>query len=97
MSSVNKSSSHLTVYGMSITYKRNRNGPKIDSWGIPRKSFSASKKTLFKLNFNHLFDRYDLNQRMTFLENSKNSILMIEISWLIVSNAFKILMSVIPV
>ena len=46
---------------------------------------------------NFLFDRYDLNQRMTSLENSQNFILLIRISWLIVSNAFWRSMSIIPV
>ena len=31
----------------------------------------------FKFTLNFLCDRYDLNQRMTFLENPKNSILLI--------------------
>ena len=51
----------------------------------------------FKFTLNFLYDRYDLNQRMTFLENPKNSILLIRISWLIVSNAFWRSMSIIPV
>ena len=31
----------------------------------------------FKFILNFLYERYDLNQRMTFLENPKNSILLI--------------------
>ena len=50
-----------------------------------------------KLTLNFLFDRYDLNQRMTSSENSQNFILLIRISWLIVSNAFWRSMSIIPV
>ena len=65
---------------MSFIYKRNRSGPKIDPWGTPHKSCPGSEKDLFKLTLNFLCDRYDLNQRMTFLENPKNSILLIRIS-----------------
>ena len=61
----------------------NRSGPKIDTWETLHKSFPDSEKDLFKFTLNLLFDRYDLNQRMTSLENRKNPILFRRISWLI--------------
>ena len=65
---------------MSFKYRRNRNRPKIDPWKTPHKSCPSSEKDLFKFTLNFVFDRYDLNQRVTSLENPKNSILLIEIS-----------------
>ena len=64
---------------MSFIYRKNRSGPKIDPWGTPHESRPGSKKDLFKFNLNFLYDRYDLNKRMTSLENPKNSILLIRI------------------
>ena len=76
VSSAYKSNSHLTACGI---YKRNTSGSKIDPWGLHIKVFLVPKKDLFKLTLNFLWDRYDLNQRMKFLENPKNSILLIRI------------------
>ena len=46
--------------------------------------FVADTKIIFRYDFvaplNFLFDRHDLNQIMTSLENPKNSILLIRIS-----------------
>ena len=57
----------------------------------------GSEKDLFKFTFNFLYHRYDFKQIMKSLENPKNSILLIRLSWLIVSNAFWRSMSIIPV
>ena len=65
---------------MSFAYRRNRRGPKKDPWGTPHKTCSGSEKNLFKFTLNFQYDRYDFNQRMTSLENPKNSILLIRIS-----------------
>ena len=80
MSSAYKINSHLTACVMSLIYKRNRNQPKIDPWGTPHKRCPGSERDLFKLTLNFLCDGYDLNQRMTFSENPKNSILLTRIS-----------------
>ena len=61
----------------------NRSGPKIGPWETLHESFPDSKKDLFKFTLNFLFDIYDLNQRMTSLENRKNPILFRKISGLI--------------
>ena len=66
-----------------------RGGPKIDPYGPPHKSFPGSEQVLFKFALNFLFDRYDLNQRITSLRKPKHSILLIRISWLIVPNFFQ--------
>ena len=46
----------------------------------PHKSCPGSEKDLFKFTLSFLYDRFDLNQIMTSLENPKNSILLIRIS-----------------
>ena len=80
MSSTYKTSSHLTACAMSFIYRRNKSGPKIDPWGTPYKSCPVYEKNLFKFTLNILYDRYDLNQRMTYLENPSYSILLIRVS-----------------
>ena len=98
MSSAYKNSSYLTACGMSFIYRRNRSWSKIDPCWTRHKSYPGSEKDSFKFTLNFLYDKYDLNQRMTSLENPKNSILLIRISRLIVlSNAFWRSMSIIPV
>ena len=65
---------------MSFMYRRNRSGPKIDPWRTPHKSCPDSEKDLFKFTLSFLFDRNDLNKRITSLENPKNSVLLMRIS-----------------
>ena len=57
VSSVHKSSSHLTASGIPFIYRKNRSGPKIDPHGTPHKSCPAFEKYLFNFTLNFLYDR----------------------------------------
>ena len=65
---------------MSFMQRRNRSGPKIDPLGTPLKNCPGSEQDLFKFNSNFLYDIYGLNQKMAYLENPENYILLVRIS-----------------
>ena len=67
MSSAYRNSSYLTACGMSFIYRRNRSWSKIDPCWTRHKSYPGSEKDSFKFTLNFLYDKHDLNQRMTSL------------------------------
>ena len=71
VSSAYNSSSQLIAPDMSLTYKRNKRGPRIEPWGTPHSSFPGSEKLFSTLTRNVLLVRYDLNPIIVWAENCR--------------------------
>ena len=76
------------AWGISLTYSKNRSGPKIDPWGTPQEILDKSEKWLFMLTLNARSDKYDLNHATVFSEKQIACDLSRRNSWFIVSTGF---------
>ena len=56
------------AWGISVTYSKNRSGPKIDPCGTSQEILDKFEKWLFMLTLNSRSDKYDLNHATVFSE-----------------------------
>ena len=87
-SSTYKNKSEWMAWGISLTYSKNRSGPKIDPWGTSQEILEKSEKWLFMSTLNARSDKYDLNHTTVFSEKPIACNSPGRISWFIVSKAF---------
>ena len=72
VSSAYNSISQPIAPGMSLAYKRNKRGPRIEPWGTPHSSFPGLEKLFSTLTRKVIFVRYDLNHIITWAEKCGN-------------------------
>ena len=89
----------LTDCGMSFTYMRDSNGPRMDPCGTPHVILDGSEQQFSKFTLNNRLEieRYDLNQPMVWFEKPIALNFFNSISWSIVSKAFWKSTSIMPV
>ena len=68
--------------GISLTYSKNRSGPKIDTRGTPQEILDKSEKWLFMLTLNARSDKYNLNHATVFSEKPRACNLLIRINFI---------------
>ena len=72
-----------TAWGISLTYSKNKSGPKIDPWGTPQEILDKYDKWLLILTLNAQSDKYDLNHATVFSEKLIEVIYCINFSFMI--------------
>ena len=97
VSSAYNNSSELTACGISFTYKRKSNGPRIEPSGTPQDNLPGEEYFLPTFTINDLLVRYELNQSIVDVEKPRYFILSRRMPRSIVSKAFCRSIKTIPV
>ena len=87
-SSAYSNSLQLTAEHMSLTYTRNKSGPRIDPWGTPQVTFWKGDKVPPISTGCLRFVKYEWNHSLEHVSKPKAWSLLIRMQWSTVSNAF---------
>ena len=87
-SSACRNKSQFTTCFISVTYKRNSKGPKIDPCGTPHSVFAVPEYLFLIFTRKLLSERYDWNHIIKWFENPRETIFLSRMQWFVVSKAF---------